>query len=433
MTDPVWRLAFHLIPIVLPYTVFICLVGIMTSCCNCFRTYFLPSLTAVFQNVILIGALYWICPKYSGQEQLEVLAWSVLAAGVVELAFMLFLLYRMRLLPVFSRETLAGCAVIRNVLSKASYGILGMSALQLSMLCDRVIASWISSYAPAALYNSDRLIYLPVGIFAVAFGTVSLTEMSHMAAGGRVADMMDTLMYAFRNLLFITIPLAVYMMLFGMPLIRMFFYHGAFNETALHTTASAFIFYTMGIPAFACLKISVAGFYAVQDMKTPLKVSVGCILLNLVLNLLLMKPMKQDGIALATVVASYLNNGILLYLLHRKFGAVPFRKIGVYILKLLGICIVPCGVAYMAYRIGAPVFFSVTEGFLDGSREYSSAIGKMISFIIQAVPLGLASAVFGGIFLCAGIWCRIPETEIIREKMKRIFGMNKTFNPKTGG
>ena len=335
VSNPVWQQAFRLLPIVMPYMVFICLVGIFTSYCNCFRSYFLPSLTAILQNLLLIGTLYLLCPRFQGFDQLNVLAWAVLLSGIVELLFLLLLLKRMGLLPMLNRRVWRNDGAVRRLFSKAFYGILGMSALQISMLCDRVIASWISDYAPAALYNSDRLIYLPVGIFAVAFGTVSLTEMSHMTAAGRNRDMMDTLMLALRDLLFITIPLGIFMLLFSDPLIRMFFYRGAFDATALKATEFALQFYCLGIPAFACLKISTAGFYANQDMKTPLQVSILCIVLNLLLNLLLMYPLAQGGIALATVIASYVNNGILLLLLFKRFGREAAGGLHIFLLKLL--------------------------------------------------------------------------------------------------
>ncbi len=425
VTSQVWLLAFRLLPIVMPYMIFICLVGIFSSYCNCFRSYFLPSLTAILQNLLLIAALYLLCSRVRGFGQLNILAWTVLLSGILEFAFMVFLLKYMGLLPVFKRNIVRNDAVVKRLFAKASYGILGMSALQVSMLCDRVIASWISDYAPAALYNSDRLIYLPVGIFAVAFGTVSLTEMSHMTAEGRYRDMMGTLMLSLRDLLFITVPLVAFMMLFSTPLIRMFFYRGAFDQTALEATEIAFWFYCLGIPAFACLKIFTAGFYASQDMKTPLLVSIGCILLNLILNLLLMSPLEQGGIALATVIASYTNNGILLVMLLKRFGEdCELKGLTGFLLRLLPVSWGAGGAAFLIYRFFAAKWFVFLDPYMEKMIE-GSILWKIAGFLVQAFPLGIAALLFGIAFLFLGTLCRIPETERFSGKIRRIIKCNR--------
>lgn len=322
------KLAFEVIPLVIPYAFFICLVGALTSVLNSLRVFFLPALGALLLNIFMIAALLTFGSYYSGSKNLlPFLSGAVLISGVSQLALTFLLLWRMDMLPVFSFSAFKNMKVITELWKLTLPGIVGASALQISLLVDKGLACWLGPHAEPALKYSDRIIYLPIGVFAVSFGSVALANMSRSAAKNNIDEMLSSMIFSLRHLLFICAPIAVFVFAFREPIIKVLFMRGLFGELALKETSWAMLFYSLGIPAFAALKITVSGFYARKDMKTPLKISLVCIVANIVLNLILMWPLRQGGIALATVVSSYLNNFLLLFFLRKSLLRVPLTRI----------------------------------------------------------------------------------------------------------
>lgn len=325
LPEGMWKMAAELTPILMPYSIFICAVGILTCYANSLRVYFLPSLAAILQNVIMIGALLLICRGLTGGTMpLRFLSFAVLISGILELLLLFFIVKRENMMIVLNRMIPRDFETIRMILKLALPGIVGASALQISLIVDRAVSGWIGDYAPASLYFSERLVYLPIGVFAFAFGTVSVSEMARTAVKEDFSGMIGMLMFSLRNLLYVTVPIAIFMYLFREDLITLFFMRGKFDTQSVLHTAYAMSFYVTGIPSFAAYKVIVAGFTARKDMMTPLKVTLITVSLNIVMNLILMIPLKQGGIALATVISSLTGNVILTGLLIRRFGAAPF-------------------------------------------------------------------------------------------------------------
>lgn len=409
-----WRIVCLILPLVMPYAIFVGIVGLLTALCNSLRDYFLPSTTAILQNVVFLAVLLFFCPREHGIRQLETLAYGLLSAGGLEVLLMLLIIRHRKLHLSFDRSVWSDIGTIWSLFGRAIFGVMGAAALQISMLFDRAIASWVGDYAPAALYNSDRLIYLPIGIFAVAFGTVSLTEMSHASAEKDDAGLMQMLVYSMRSLLFLTIPIAVFMAIFGEELVRTCFFRGAFDITAVRATADALTVYAYGIPAFAMLKISLSGFYAQGDMRTPFYVSIGCIILNIVLNCIsvFFLGMGQTGIALATVLSSYLNNLLLLLLLdHRLSCSFPLRQVFLFCLGILCISLFCGGIAW-----SADLVCDHYVPILNSEVAAQTISEKLRFFSIQAGALVPPFFLFLlGFLLLTALW-RFPEAETLRKR-----------------
>ena len=315
------RLALELIPLLMPYAFFMCFVGVISSVLNSVKIFFLPALGALLLNISIIACLLFVVPDLSGDyhAMLQALSYAVLIAGVVQLGLMLLLLHYYKMFPM-RMKSFSGAFKIVGELSRLTLpGLIGASALQFSLLTDRLIAAFIGPHAVPALTYSDRIIYLPIAIFALSLGSVLLPNMSRAAARNDFEELFSHLRLALRCLLYLCIPIAIFTVLFREPLLRLLYLRGAFTEESLRETAWAMLFYGCGIPFFATTKILVPAFYAHKDMTTPLKISIFCILVNLVLSLTLMIWLRQGGIALATVIASLLNNSLLLWALHKKF------------------------------------------------------------------------------------------------------------------
>jgi len=315
------RLALELIPLLMPYAFFMCFVGIISSVLNSVKVFFLPALGALLLNISIIACLLFVAPGLDGDFHsiLQALSYAVLIAGAVQLGLMLLLLYHQKMFPMKMESFRGGFKVVKELSRLTLPGLIGASALQFSLLTDRLIAAFIGPHAVPALTYCDRIIYLPIAIFALSLGSILLPSMSRAAARDDFDELFANLRLALRSLLYLCIPIAIFAVLFRVPLLRLLYMRGAFTEVSLRETAWAMLFYGCGIPFFATTKILVPAFYARKDMTTPLKISIFCILVNLVLSLTLMIWLRQGGIALATVIASLLNNLLLLWMLHKKF------------------------------------------------------------------------------------------------------------------
>lgn len=333
------KLTFQILPILMPYSIFICLSGIAGAALNTLKKFFLPALTSLVLNVFLIASLFLVVPLFNSPLAILIsLSISVLIAGIIQLGIMLLMLRQEGLLDNFNFSQIRQAGnepFLKEIWSLTLPGLLGASALQISFLADRWLACCLGNYAVPALYYSDRIVFLTIGVFAVAMGSVMLPDMSRFAADNDNNGMIRTLQFGLRQMLFICIPAACYTFFFRDNLIKLLFMRGAFDAKALSETSWALGFYAMGIPFFATIKIIVSGFYSRKDMKTPVKISVACIVLNIILNLILMWPLKQGGIALATVIASIVNNSVLLILLQRELKNIEFKEIFIPALRIL--------------------------------------------------------------------------------------------------
>ena len=321
------RLALELIPLLMPYAFFMCFVGVISSVLNSVKVFFLPALGALLLNISIITCLLFVAPGMGGDFYaiLQVLSYAVLIAGALQLVLMLLLLRHYKVFPLKMKSTSGRFKVVKELSRLTLPGMIGASALQFSLLTDRLIAAFLGPNAVPALTYSDRIVYLPIGIFALSLGAVLLPNMSRAAARDDFEELFANLRLALRCLLYLCIPIAIFTVLFRVPLLRLLFMRGAFTEVSLRETAWAMLFYGCGIPFFATTKILVPAFYARKDMTTPLKISIVCILVNLLLSLSLMVWLRQGGIALATVIASLLNNVLLMWMLHKKFKTYDLK------------------------------------------------------------------------------------------------------------
>ena len=408
-----WKTAFEIFPILTPYMVFICIVGAATAYANVLREFFLPSLTAIVQNVVLILALMLVRRHYHGLPLLTMLALAVLIAGVLEMSLIFLVLWRRGMMVRVTRAIMKDTETLKSIWKLVLPGLLGAGALQLSLLCDRGVAGLIGDYALPSLHYSDRLVFLPIGIFAVSFATVANTELSRYAGTGNYEELTSLLEKTVRLLLFVSVPFSAFMLCFPESIIRLFYQLGEFSETNVRETVYAFTMYSAGIPLFSVFKISSVAFTSRRDMVTPLKISLICISLNIVLNFALMVPLRQGGIALATVISSLLNNTLLLTIYNRQLPdhKLDFRALGLYLLKLVPACVLPLIPAILVSRL------VVIPGDLDLSMVPYGAI--LNSKLTVGIPLLAAGAVYG-LCLLALCWIlRIDEAAMVLHRFMR--------------
>lgn len=308
----------ELLPVMMPYAFFICLTGVIGAVLNYAGIFVRPALTALLFNLCMIsGLLTGILLKLPPDSLLTLLAVLTPASGAVQLVLMLWMLRICGRFPIFSREIFRDLSFTGRVLKIAAPALAGYGALQLSFLADRSFAVWLGDRAVPALAYVDRIIDLPIGLFAVSLGAVLMVSMTRSAAAGDWQSMREELNFSLRHVWFICAPMASAVIFFHTSILRVLCLGGRYTMTDLDAAKMVAVFYGMGIPFFCSLKVILPAFFSRQDMRRPFFVSLIAITANISLNRILMIPLKQGGLALATVIASVINNSILLALLRR--------------------------------------------------------------------------------------------------------------------
>jgi len=307
-------LVSDLLRITFPYLLLISLTGFAGGILNSYDRFAIPALTPVWLNVVLITAAVAVAPSMA--QPAFALAWGVFLAGVVQLVFQLPFLARLQLLPKpqFDRHHPG----VRKVLKLMVPAIFGVSVSQINLLLDTILASLLPTGSVSWLYYSDRLSELPLGVFAVAIGTVILPKLSRLHAEQAPEMFSAMLDWALRIIILIAAPAAMALMVLANPILTTLFLYGKTTVEDIVMSSFSLRAYALGLLAFMLIKVLAPGFYARQDTKTPVKIGIIAMVANMVLNVAFVLPfyhwfnLGHMGLALATAVAAYLNAGLLL-------------------------------------------------------------------------------------------------------------------------
>ncbi len=316
--DPTTDTAMRILPVLMPFAVLICMAGALSSILNSLKAFFLPSIMQFIFNAVqvaVIGLLAW-CWKNDDPVALWIFCGSTLLAGILQVAALLFACRKHGY--VYHFDLSVKDPEVGQLCRRILPGLVGAGVMQINSLIDKVLGLILGSAAIGALTFSQRLVYLPVGIFGVAMGMVALPALSRAQAREDRQGVADGLNYALRTVLFLALPCTAFLLVGGQYVITFLFARGAFNDSAIVETSFTLAFYVMGLPAFCCAKVATNPFHARKDTRTPMLIAVGCMFLNLILNLILMRFLKQGGLALSTSICSWLNVVVLLGL-NRKF------------------------------------------------------------------------------------------------------------------
>ena len=196
----------------------------------------------------------------------------------------------------------------------------GAAVYQINIFISTLIASFLPGGSVSFLYYADRVVELPLGVFAIAIGTASLPSLSEQVSEGEFEAMKETLSFSLRLILFIAIPATIALIALREPIISVLFQRGAFDSTSTVLTAQALFYYSLGLWAFSAIRVVISGFYALQDTTTPVKVGVAALIINTLFSVALMFPLKHGGLALATSIATSFNVITLYIILKKRIG-----------------------------------------------------------------------------------------------------------------
>jgi putative peptidoglycan lipid II flippase len=309
-------LAVFLTRVMFPYIFFISLVALCMGILNSLRHFAAPALSPVVLNIAMILCTLLFHRHF--QQPIAALAVGVILGGVLQLALQWPFLIKMgvRLKPNFHFQH-PGMKRIGRLLIPT---LVGSGIYQINIFIGTILASVLPKGSVSFLYYADRVVELPLGVFAIAVGTASLPSFSAQVARGLFEEFKRTLSFSLRLILFITIPATVALIALREPIVSVLFQRGAFDAYSTKMTAQALLYYTLGLWAFSVIRVIDSAFFSLQDRRSPLKAAFVSLLVNVGLSILLMFPLKHGGLALATSIASAVNVLMLAFILRKKIG-----------------------------------------------------------------------------------------------------------------
>ncbi len=397
-----WLITFSLSRIMFPYVLFICLAALSMAILNSYKHFSTSAFAPCLLNLILIGAMLIIFPIIGTNPSLQthVLAWAVLLAGIAQVAFQLPALKRFGCSFRFSSHW--NDPRIRQMLLLMGPAALGMAVTQFNVLIDRMLALWIGGWAPAALFYSERMIYFPLGIIATALATVLLPTFSTYATEKKSAAMRETITHSLRHLIYIMVPAALGLLVLAPIILKTLFeWGGSFNAESTLLSARALRFYAPGLIVFSAAKVFVPAFYALQDMRTPVRIGIYTVGLNLVLNIIFILTLptywKHAGMAFSTVLAEAAGMIALGSILSSRMQSLPWIEIFKSFNRCLLAALVMSISAWAIVWITLPIFENL-----------------MPAKIAQISSLTLSVSISGLIYFALTYLLRAPELREIK-------------------
>ncbi|MBI4207884.1 MAG: murein biosynthesis integral membrane protein MurJ, partial [Betaproteobacteria bacterium] len=380
-TPEKFNLTISLLRVTFPYILFISLTALAGGILNTYSRFSVPAFTPVLLNLSFIVFALWVAPHFD--PPVTALAWAVFAGGVLQLGFQVPFLMRLKLLPRFKLD-LKDEGVWR-VMRQMGPAVFGVSVGQVSLLINNVFASFLVTGSVSWLYYADRLMEFPTGLLGVALGTILLPGLSKSYANRSPQEYSELLDWGLRLTLLLAAPAAVALALLAAPLVTTLFHYGAFSASDVMMTRNAAVAYSVGLLGLILVKVLAPGFYARQDIRTPVRIALVTLAATQVMNFVFIWPLDHAGLALAIGLGACLNAALLYRGLRRRGIYAPQPGWLAYLLK---VAIAVCGMAAMLWiTMGAPAEWlaagasqraaRLTWVVAAGAASYFAALGLL--------------------------------------------------------
>ena len=376
-----FRIAVTLTNITFPYLLFITLVTLHSGTLNAQRRFAAAAFAPVLLNLAMIATL---ALAFAFPSAGHAAAWGVTISGVMQLALLVVATRRAGVMAGFARPRWS--ADIRQFFGAIAPAVIGSAGVQIALFADTIIASLLPTGSVSAIYYADRIYQLPIGVIGIAAGTVLLPEMSRRFAAGDSAAAFHAQNRTMALTIALSAPFVVAFLMIPELVMRGVFLRGLFNEEAAQSSAAVLAAYGFGLLAVVLIRSAVASFQSQGDTRTPMLISLTAVAINVMLKLVLYKPLGAAGLALATAAGAWINFGALTVLAIRGGHMQPDRT-------LIRVCIavaVACGVLAIVALFGAVQ-----------ARSIALAAGIFVNEI-ELSTLGLAGLLAYGAVLLAG-------------------------------
>jgi putative peptidoglycan lipid II flippase len=397
------ELILQLLRVMFPYMLLVCLAAAFMGMLNARGHFFIPAMGATMLNVVMIASVLWLAPKFGvglpkGQRlpvQIFALAYGVLAAGVAQAVFQLPTLwrdgFRFHWVSPWKNET------VRLVVTRMIPGTIGVAAFQINVTLVQVIAYGIDPQINASFNYAVRLMELPQGMFGISLATYLLTALSGLALEKNYSEFRATLRNGLSTLLFANLIAAILLVVLAEPIVRLLFEHGdKFTAASTARATFALVCLAPGLVAFSTVNVLARAFFALGDTRMPMKISIVCLVLNLILAAALIVPLRQGGLGIANTITSVFNVGLLLFALRKKMGQLEMG---------------PLRAAFLPLTLaGALAAASAWFGwwFWENSIGHATLALKIGAVF---VPAGIA----GGIYLLTALALKVPAAKEMTE------------------
>jgi putative peptidoglycan lipid II flippase len=355
--DARWELMLQLLRVMFPYMLLVCLAAAMMGMLNARGHFFIPAMGATMLNVVMIASVYWLAPKFGvglpKEQKLPVqifaLAYGVLAAGVAQAAFQMPTLWR----DGFRYRWVSPWrdATVQRVVRQMIPGTIGVAAFQINVALVQLIAFFMGTGIVSSFNGAVRLMELPQGIFGISLATYLLPTLSGLATDKNYPGFRATLRQGLSTLIFLNLIASVLLVTLAEPIVRLLFEHGRFTPESTLRVSSALICLAPGLVMFSSVNILARAFYALGDTKTPMKISLVCLAINLAAAAALLGPLRERGPGIANTLTSCINVGVLLFALRKKLGKLDLETLWQDLLRLVPLTLLAGFIAYEGWQL----------------------------------------------------------------------------------
>lgn len=360
-----FQLSIDLLRITFPYILLISLSSFVGSVLNSYHKFGIPAFTPTFLNVSFIVFALFFVPYFD--PPVTALAWAVFVGGILQLGFQLPWLAKLGFLklPKLSFKD----AAVNRVMKQMAPAILGVSVAQVSLVINTIFASYLQSGSVSWMYYADRMMELPSGVLGAALGTILLPTLSKHSANQDTEQFSALLDWGLRLCMLLTLPAAVGLAVLSFPLVATLFMYREFTLFDAQMTQHALIAYSFGLIGLIMIKVLAPGFYARQNIKTPVKIAIFTLICTQLMNLAFIGPLKHAGLSLAIGLGACINAGLLFFLLRRHGIYQPGKGWAAFLAKMLLSLAVMGGGLYAA-QIWLPFDWAHAGGMQKAARLF---------------------------------------------------------------
>ena len=337
-------LASQLLKIMSVYFIFISLSGMICAMLNNFKQFAIPASTSIFFNLAIILASMGFSKTFG----ISALAYGVVLGGAFQLLIVLPSFFK--IVKGYSFKINWKDPYLKKIFILMCPMLVGIVARQVNTIVDQVFASYLQEGGVTALENATRLYLLPVGVFGVSISTVIFPVLSKAVARNDLKTAENNIVKGLNILLFLIIPSTAVLTFYSTDVIRLTLSYGKFGEEAVKVTSEALLYYSLGLYFYTAIYLMTRAFYSVKNSSYPVRFSIVSIIINIVLNFALIKPMAYRGLALSTSIASVVNFVLLVYVFRKKYMEFPLKRSLIFFGKVILTTAVALGTSYYVHN-----------------------------------------------------------------------------------
>ncbi len=379
-----FSLTVEMLRITSPYIFFISLVAVAAGILNTYNKFWVPAVAPILLNICLIGGALWLAPYFD--QPIIGLAWAWFIAGFVQLAFQVPFLKKIDMLPSirFGLKDEGMWRVVRQM----GPAVFGVSIAQISLILNTIFASFLVAGSVSWLYYADRLMEFPTGMLGVALGTILLPSLSKLHASNETVEYSKMLDWGLRLTFMLALPAALALGLIAVPILATFFQYGHFNAHDVLMSRNALVGYSVGLIGLILVKILAPGFYAKQDIRTPVKIGIVTLLATQAMNLLFIfgLELQHAGLALSIGLGACLNSAILFHFLKKRGIYRPEPGWAKFFLKL-AMALLALGLT-LWFGMGSEQHWLTSHGWARILHLTALVVGGVVVYFAVLFALG---------------------------------------------